>query len=140
MGKALLAGLFLFFSVGSRAQNFFYVEAGSGTEECIKSKLAHSFQFITKSLLESDYTVKPVVTTNADLYQSFSITVVDTMTQKTVFVAQECFPPRHANSRIPKRVRTEMIMTLLLEKNFQDILMSARMQNHEILTSSSSSL
>ena len=124
--KKLLLLVFLTANVFlSQAQNFFYVETGTGAENMIKEKLTRSSQFVTASLIESEYIIKPEINQQAkNNMQTIRITVVDTMTLKTIYQSEEGYSASFIN--LSPKILSKFAIQTFIEKNIPGIILFTR--------------
>jgi hypothetical protein len=107
------------------AQKFFYVEAETVWEKLIKERLLKSSQFIAKSVLESEYIIKPEISNQIkDNLPKLRISVVDTVTSQTIYVAEENYSTSFTN--MPPILASRMAIQTLIEKNIGEIILYAK--------------
>ncbi|HLK31144.1 MAG TPA: hypothetical protein VKT28_21370 [Puia sp.] len=125
MKKFLLFIFLTMIAFAVNAQKFFYVETETGWEKLIKEKLLKSSQFVAKSVLESEYIIKPEINNQTkDNLPKLSISVVDTVTSQTVFVAEENYSTAFTN--MPSILASRMAIQTLIEKNIGEIILYAK--------------
>ena len=112
----------------SKAQKFFYVEEGSIGESPIKQGLLKASQFVAKSAIGSEYIIKTELGAQTKYNMPIvKITLVDSMTFKTIFQTEEAYSTKVAN--IHKQAAFKMAMNTLIEKNIKEIILWARNDN-----------
>ncbi len=97
------------------------METETGWEKLIKEKLLKSSQFVAKSVLESEYIIKPEISTQSkNNLPILRISVVDTLTFQTVFIAEENYSTVVKN--MPTILASGIEMQTLIEKNLEEII------------------
>ncbi len=127
--KKLLILIFLITTtLLSNAQKFFYVETETGWEKLVKEKLLKSSQFVAKSVLESQYIIKPEINTQTkNNLPTLRISVVDTLTSQTIFFAEESYSTVVRN--MPSLLASRMAIETLIEKNIGEIILYAKQES-----------
>ncbi|MFI5155286.1 MAG: hypothetical protein ACHQEM_03840 [Chitinophagales bacterium] len=124
-----LLGLVSFFA---NAQRFYYVEEINGSEVLIKEKLRNASQFVIDSRLASDYILKTTVASPSGNQFSLKITVIDTLSFKTVLEAEEKYTLHIAGAR-PKATIPLAIQTMI-EKNLREIILAGGRNQLQMIT------
>jgi hypothetical protein len=123
--KMLLLIFSILIALIGDAQKFFYVETGTGTENFIKEILKRSSQLVTKSLLESQYIIKPELGPRAKgNIPLVRITVVDTITLKQIYEAEENYSI--VLRKLSPVTASRIAMQTLIEKNIREIIFCAK--------------
>ncbi|MEJ0079638.1 MAG: hypothetical protein WDM78_01430 [Puia sp.] len=115
---------FLLFGLFSHAQSFFYIENKNGTEKTIREELRKASQYVTKSLLASDY----IITTSVAVQSGTNIlnlkmTMQDSITFKTLFQSSEEYNLQCVDANT--QVFLRMTITGFIEKNVSQIIVCA---------------
>ncbi len=125
MRKLLILMFLIAIAFKSNAQKFFYIEKETEWEKLLKERLLKSSQFVAKSVLESDYIIRPEISTQPkDNFATLRISVVDTATLQTIFIAEEKYSTVARN--VPTAFASGIAIQTLIEKNINDIILYAK--------------
>jgi hypothetical protein len=123
--KKLLFLLFFVLSAGLiQAQRFFYVEPGNASENQLKARLLKASQFVVKSPLMSDYTIKTETQFRAGYPATVKIILQDSVTFQTIFQTNEEY--RFGEIRTDPQRLLDMAMQILIKRNINRIILCAK--------------
>ena len=107
------------------AQSFFYIDDNRITDKLLMDALSGAFQFVAKSPMGSDYTIKSNVGfEEATHVLTLSIAMQDSITNQTIFQTNEEY--RFRASTTDTRLVLQMAIRTFIEKNIHQIVMTAR--------------
>jgi hypothetical protein len=107
------------------AQRFFYVEAGSIAENPLKEDLLKASQYLAKSQIMSDYTIKTEVGIGSGINSAIiKIIIEDSATFQPVFQTHQeyVFGPLKINSRL----LLNMAIKTLIERNINQMILCSK--------------
>ena len=108
-----------------QAQRFFYVETGNIAEKQLKEDILKAFQYVAKSPLMSDYTIKTELGFQAESKTTtLKITMEDSATFKTIFQTREEYA--FGAFKMNPQILLNMAMKTLIEKNIRQIILCAK--------------
>lgn len=116
----------------AKAQRFYYVEEMNGNEVLIKEKLRNASQFVIDSPLASDYIFKTsIASTSGDRF-SLKITVIDSLSFKTVLEAEEKYTLHISGVR--RKETIPLAIQTMVEKNLPEIILAAGRNHLQVIT------
>lgn len=107
------------------AQSFFYIDNNRITDKLLADALSNASQFVAKSPMGSDYTIKSGVGfAEATHVLTLSIAMQDSITNQTIFQTNEEYTFRASTTNTP--LLLSMAIRTFIEKNINQIVMTAR--------------
>jgi hypothetical protein len=125
MKKAFFALGFILIARLLPAQSFFYIDNNRITDKLLTDALSGASQFVAKSPMGSDYTIKSNVGfETATHVLTLSIALQDSITNQTIFQSNEEYKFRASANDTP--LVLNMAIRTFIEKNINQIVMTAR--------------
>ena len=125
MKNAMIAGFFCLFSLAVSAQQNFFVEENGGMEIPVKQKLLDANQNISHSIVGSDYILKTSYAALSPNEFTVRMTVIDSLTYKTVMEDSEDYVLRREHKKIKPAVW--LALEVMMEKNLSKMLEAVEM-------------
>ena len=132
MKHLFIIGLFSLVTSAGLAQRVYFVEENEGMEATVKQKLLEANQSIINSEVGSDYILKTSYTKLSLNQFTLKMTVIDSLTYKTVMEDNECYRllKQHKNMRRA----LWLAMQSMMEKNLRQMLQAvetSRLQSRD---------
>lgn len=108
----------------TRAQRFFYIERGNMAERFLQEDLLKASQFVTRTVLESDYTIKTEIGKQGDHKTTLKIIVEDSASFKPIYQANEEYV--FGGMKKNEQFMINMALRTLIEKNINQIIYCAK--------------
>ena len=124
MKKIALLTILVIGVLFTRAQRFFYIEKGNMAERSLQEDLLKASQFVTRSVLASDYTIKTEIGKRGDHKTTLKIIVEDSASFKPIYQANEEYV--FGEMKINEQLMINMALRTLIEKNINQIIYCAK--------------
>jgi hypothetical protein len=109
----------------TQAQRFFYIDNNHITEKLLNDGLSNASQYVTKSLMGSDYIIKSDVGFRSGYnVLTLKIMLQDSITFKTIFQTNEEYSFRIENANAG--IVLSMAIRTFIEKNLNQIILCAK--------------
>jgi hypothetical protein len=131
MKKAFLLAILISSVFYTRAQRFFYIERGNMAERSLQEDLLKASQFVTRTALESDYTIKTEIGKEGRYKTILKIIVEDSASFIPIYQANEKYV--FGKMRINEQVMINMALRTLIEKNINQIIYCSKNDHQNAL-------